>query len=56
MASQLKVLDVIVNKPFTDKLNCMYEELQQSVNWPLTPVRNIIRPNETLFRQWTKTA
>jgi hypothetical protein len=56
MTSQLQVLDVVFNKPFKDRLRCLYGEWLLSGNCPLTPVRNIRRPSEALLGQWIKTA
>jgi hypothetical protein len=56
MTSQLQVLDVIVNKPFRDRLHCLYGEWLLSGNCPLTPAENIRRPSEALLGQWIKTA
>jgi hypothetical protein len=55
MTSQLQVLDVVVNKPFKDRLCCLYEERLLSGNCPLTPAGNI-RPSEAVLGQWIKTA
>jgi hypothetical protein len=46
MTSQLQVLDVIVNKPFKDRLCCLYGEWLLSGNCPLTLAGNIRRPSE----------
>jgi hypothetical protein len=56
MTSQLQILDVVVNKPFRDRLRCLYGEWLLSGNCPLTPAGNIRRPSEALLEQWMKTA
>jgi hypothetical protein len=56
MTSQLQGPDVVVNKPFKDRLRCLYGEWLLSGNCPLTPAGNIRRPSEALFGQWIKTA
>jgi hypothetical protein len=56
MISQLQVLDVVVNKPFKDRLCCLYGEWLLSGNCPLTPAGNMRRPSEALLGQWTETA
>jgi hypothetical protein len=43
MTSQLQVLDVVVNKPFKDRLRRLYGEWLLSGNCPLTPAGNIRR-------------
>jgi hypothetical protein len=49
MTSQLQVLDVVVNKPFKDRLCCLYGEWLLSGTCPLTPAGNIRRPSEALL-------
>jgi hypothetical protein len=56
MTSLLQVLDVVVNKPFKNRLCCLYGEWLISGNCPLTPAGNIRRPSEALLGQWIKTA
>jgi hypothetical protein len=56
MTSQLQVLDLVANKPFKDRLCCLYGEWLLSGNCPLTPAGNIRRPSEALLGQWIKTA
>jgi hypothetical protein len=56
MTSQLQVLDVVVNKPFKDRLRCLYGEWLLSGNCPLTPAGNIRRPSEAPLGQWIKSA
>jgi hypothetical protein len=56
MTSQLQVLDVVVNKPFEDRLRHLYGEWLLSGNCPLTPAGNIRRSSEALLGQWIKTA
>jgi hypothetical protein len=56
ITSQLQVLDVVVNKPFKDRVRRLYGEWLLSGNCSLTPAGNIRRPSEALLGQWTKTA
>jgi hypothetical protein len=56
MTSQLQVLDVVINKPFKDRLRCLYGEWLLTGNCPLTPAGNIRRLSEALLGQWIKTA
>jgi hypothetical protein len=56
MTSQLQVLDVVVKKPFKDRLRRLYGEWLLSGNCPLIPAGNIRRPSEELLGQWIKTA
>jgi hypothetical protein len=56
ITSQLQVFDVVVKKPFKDRLRCLYGEWLLSVNCSLTPAGNIRRPSEALLGQRIKTA
>ena len=56
VTSQLKVVDVIVNKSFRDRPHYLYRELLISGNCPLMQAGNIRRLSEALVWQWVKTA
>jgi hypothetical protein len=54
MTSQLQVLDVVVNKPFKDRLRRLYGEWLLSGNCPQTPAGNTRRPSEAKCDQTKK--
>lgn len=56
MTSQLQVLDVVVNKPFKDKLRGCYTEWLLAGQHALTPTGKIKKPCVSLLCSWIMTA
>jgi hypothetical protein len=56
MTSQLKVLDVVENKPFKDHLKQLYSEWLLAGDHILTSTGKIKKPGVALMCKWIKTS
>jgi hypothetical protein len=56
MTSELRVLDVVVNKPFKDHLKQLYSEWLLAGAHILTATGKIRKPSVALLCQWVKTS
>jgi len=55
MTSQLQVLDVVVNKPFKDHLQQLYNDWLLKGNRALTPGGKLKKPSVTVLGEWILT-